>query len=94
MRLKKYQKQISQEMQELRNKLPKYSTRSELETEMAINKYRAIARKKQIALQKIDNEIKPYSISTYMIKEKRKNLLEWFGLIIRNMFLGLKELKP
>lgn len=74
--------------------LPQYKTRSEFETEKILNKYKAIARKRQIQLQIIDNEIKPYSISTYMIPQKRKNIFKLLGSILRHLLLSINELRP
>ena len=69
-------------------KTKEYKLCSELEMEMIINRYKSLARKRQIALQILDNEIPyyPTDIRSYMTSSNRKNMLK-LGIEYLRQFL-------
>ena len=69
------------------------NTRTNFEMEKLLHKYNVIARKRQIQLQILDNEIpyQPYNLSSYVTPERRKYT---FKIMWNLLLLRLKELKP
>ncbi len=72
-------------LKKLNLQAPPFKARSEKETEELLHKYRVLARKEQILMVKLDNEIpwKPYDMLTYTNKESRKKLFEIGRLYLR-----------
>lgn len=60
-------------------------TRSELEMECILQKYKVIARKQQIQIQLLDNEypLQPFSLSTYTEPKRRREFIKILTLFIR-----------
>ena len=84
--MKKYQREIKRSMEVLKAHTPAFKLRTERETEELLHKYRVIARKRQIALVKLDAEIpfQPWNILTYTEPKRRR---EFFKILV--MYLSM-----
>lgn len=86
MRLKKYQKEIARGMEALKASTKPYKTRSAFEVEKVITtRYKAVARRRQIELVKLDNNIPfaPFDLLQYTVPNRRKQVWTVIGAYVR-----------
>ena len=84
----------------LKLNIPPFKFRSEFETEKLLQKYRVLARKKQIELAKLDAEIpfQPFNMTQYMTPKRQVHVLKVILAYIRYgvslLKEGFKQLRP
>ena len=94
--MRKYQREIKKGMEALKARTPEFRLRSEFETEKILNKWRSVARKKQIQIVKDELDIpwQPYNIEQYMTPKRRTHALKVAWAWIKYLFALRKELRP
>lgn len=85
MRLKKYQKEIARGIEALKASVKPYKTRSEDEMQQILHRYRVVARRRQIELVKLDNNIpfEPFNVMQYTTPTRRKQVWSVIGGYVR-----------
>lgn len=85
MRLNKWQKEIRNGMEILQRNSPPFKTREIFEMEKVINRYKAVARRRQIELARLDSEIPfaPFDLLQYTTSIRRKQVWSVIGSYVR-----------